>query len=194
MWGEERGLIPINQASQFGNVLPESIRKFTFSWKGEWSMADIGRYTAVATLAYGSESRQFASMQTEFWVIPFKLLFGILHGLVGEKFRAQKAVKLHTPVTRGYVDLKLHLATAKDALGYLRQILVFIKKYQLFFIGILVIGIFIGVIAWYVGSATTNQRNYEVVYENADSNVTLTSEEIIYNQLRNERKLSQFTV
>ena len=231
MWGEERGLIPINQASQFGNVLPESIRKFTFSWKGEWSMADIGRYTAVATLAYGSESRQFASMQTEFWVIPFKLLFGILlglilfgaliswfvrlyvrhmlvmaginveeyqaakkNGLVVEKFRAQKAVKLHTPVTRGYVDLKLHLATAKDALGYLRQILVFIKKYQLFFIGILVIGIFIGFIAWYVGSATTNQRNYEVVYENADSNVTLTSEEIIYNQLRNERKLSQFTV
>ena len=231
MWGEERGLIPINQASQFGNVLPESIRKFTFSWKGEWSIADIGRYTAVATLGYGSESRQFASMQTEFWVIPFKLLFGILlglvlfgaliswfvrlyvrhmlvmaginveeyqaakkNGLVVEKFRSQKEVKIHTPVARGYVDLKTHLAAAKDALGFLKQFLVFIKKYQLFFIGILVIGVFIFIVVWYIKGATTDQRGYEVVYENTDSNVTLSSEEIIYNQLRNERKLSQFTI
>jgi len=194
-------------------------------------MADIGRYTAVATLAYGSESRQFASMQTEFWVIPFKLLFGILlglvlfgaliswfvrlyvrhmlvmaginveeyqaakkNGLVVEKFRSQKEVKIHTPVARGYVDLKTHLAAAKDAFGFLRQFLVFIKKYQLFFIGILVIGVFIFIIVWYIKSATTDQRSYEVVYENTDSNVTLSSEEIIYNQLRNERKLSQFTI
>ena len=74
--GQERGIIPINQASQFGNVLPESIRKFTFTWKGEWSVSDIGRYTAMATLAYGSEERQFASAKTYFWVIPVKLLLG----------------------------------------------------------------------------------------------------------------------
>lgn len=77
MWGQERGVIPINQASQFGNVLPETIRLFTFNWKGEWSISDIGRYTAVATLAYGSEERQFASAKTTFWVIPYKLLIGI---------------------------------------------------------------------------------------------------------------------
>jgi hypothetical protein len=81
MWGQERGLIPINQGSQFGNVLPESIRKFTFAWKGEWSVSDIGRYSAVATLAYGTESRQFASAKTYFWVIPYKLLLGIFIGL-----------------------------------------------------------------------------------------------------------------
>lgn len=78
MWGQERGIIPINQASQFGNVLPESIRKFTFNWKGEWSISDIGRYTAEATLAYGAEERQFASAKTIFWVIPFKLILGIV--------------------------------------------------------------------------------------------------------------------
>lgn len=231
MWGEERGLIPINQSSQFGNVLPETIRKFTFSWKGEWSMADIGRYTAVATLAYGNESRQFTSMQTEFWVIPFKLLFGILlglvlfgaliswfvrlyvrhmlvmaginieeyqaakkNGLVVEKFRAQKAVRIHTPVTHGYVDFKQHLAKAKDLFGYFRQSWFFIQKYQLFFIGIGVIVVFVSIIVWYIASATTDQRGYEIVYENADSNVTLSSEEIIYNQLRSERKLNEFTV
>ena len=77
MWGEERGVVPINQNSSFGNVLPESVRKFNFSWKGEWSIADIGRYTAIATLAYGADDRQFASAETTFWVIPFKLLLGI---------------------------------------------------------------------------------------------------------------------
>ena len=81
MWGEVRGVIPINQSTQFGNVLPESIRKFNFSWKGEWSVSDIGRYTALATLAYGTEARQFSSLDTTFWVIPFKLLFGIFLGL-----------------------------------------------------------------------------------------------------------------
>ena len=46
MWGKERGVIPINQHSNFGNVLPSSIRKFEFSWAGEPSLADIGHYTA----------------------------------------------------------------------------------------------------------------------------------------------------
>ncbi len=81
MWGEERGVVPINQNSSFGNVLPESIRKFDFAWKGEWSIADMGRYTAIATLAYGSDDRQFSSAVVNFWVIPFKLLFGLLVGL-----------------------------------------------------------------------------------------------------------------
>lgn len=231
MWGQERGLIPINQTSQFGNVLPESIRKFTFSWKGEWSMSDIGRYTAVATLAYGNESRKFTSMQTEFWVIPFKLLFGILlglvlfgaliswfvrlyvrhmlvmaginieeyqaakkNGLVVEKFQARNNVKLHTPVARGYVDFKQHIAKAKDVFGYLKQFWVFIQKYQLFFIGVAVIVAFVSVIVWFIANATTDQRGYEVVYENTDSNITLSSEEIIYNQLRSERRLNEFSV
>jgi len=231
MWGQERGIIPINQSSQFGNVLPESIRKFTFSWKGEWSMADIGRYTAVATLAYGSESRQFTSLQTEFWVIPFKLLFGILlglvvfgaliswfvrlyvrhmltmaginveeyqaakrDGLVVERFRAQSTVKIHTPVTTGFIDFKQHLARAKDWLGFIQQLILFVRKYQLFFIAVVVIAVFIGAIAWYITNANTDQRSYEVVYENADSSVVLSSEDIIYNQLRSERRLTDFTV
>lgn len=78
MWGEERGIIPINQSTNFGNVLPESIRKFTFTWKGEWSISDIGRYTAVVTLGYGTDERQFTSSKTVFWIIPFTLIFWIL--------------------------------------------------------------------------------------------------------------------
>lgn len=82
MWGEERGVIPINQYSNFSYVLRESIKRFSLSWKGEWSAADIGRYTAEATLGYGTDNRQFTSAKTYFWVLPFKLLFGVISGLV----------------------------------------------------------------------------------------------------------------
>lgn len=81
MWGEERGVIPINQDTNYGKVLPESTRNYTFLWKGEWSVADIGRYSAVATLGYGDEEKQFSSAKTYFWVLPIKLLLGVFVGL-----------------------------------------------------------------------------------------------------------------
>lgn len=81
MWGQERGVIPINRQSHFGNVLPNSIRKFNFVWTGEWALADIGRYSAVATLGYGTDVRKFVSSKTYFWVIPLKEFAFILLGL-----------------------------------------------------------------------------------------------------------------
>lgn len=78
MWGQERGIVPINKRSLFGNVLPESIRKYVFTWSGDWSLADMGRYTAIATLAYGENEKQFASSETYFWVIPWKALLVII--------------------------------------------------------------------------------------------------------------------
>jgi len=86
MWGQERGFIPVNQNSHYGKVPhkthgSDGIRKFTFNWRGEWSISDIGRYKAVATLAYGSESRQTVSSETTFWVIPLKLFLGIIGGI-----------------------------------------------------------------------------------------------------------------
>ncbi len=82
MWGEERGTIPINQYTNFGNVLPDSIRKFLFTWKGEWSPSDIGRYTAIATLGYGSDEKKFTSAETVFWVLPLKFMSLVMIGLV----------------------------------------------------------------------------------------------------------------
>ena len=81
MWGEERGVIPINRQSHFGNVLPNSVRKFSFSWSGEWALADIGRYSAQVTLGYGIDGRKFVSQKTYFWVVPIKQLTIILLGL-----------------------------------------------------------------------------------------------------------------
>ncbi|MBI2120473.1 MAG: hypothetical protein HYT94_02505 [Parcubacteria group bacterium] len=70
MWGKERGRISINQESDFGNVLPQSIRKFTFEWAGEPSFFDLGRYKAVATLAFGEKEKKTVYRAAAFWVIP----------------------------------------------------------------------------------------------------------------------------
>lgn len=78
MWGEERGVIPINQQTHFGNVLPKSIRQFAFSWNGEYSLFDIGRYKAIATLGYGQEEKNFATATTYFWIIPLQQILIVL--------------------------------------------------------------------------------------------------------------------
>ena len=106
MWGQERGTIPINQQALFGQVLPNSVRKFAFQWSSEWSISDIGRYTAVATLAYGTDKRQFMSADTAFWIIPWKFLLLIVVVVGGFVALVTWAIKL-------YVRHMLRLAGVK---------------------------------------------------------------------------------
>ncbi len=72
MWGTERGTIPVNYQTHYGNVLPGTIRDFTFSWKSDFKMTDIGRYKAIATLAYGEDEIKNVTSIAYFWVIPVK--------------------------------------------------------------------------------------------------------------------------
>jgi hypothetical protein len=72
MWGTERGSIPINYQTKFGNVLPQSIRDFSLAWKSDFSITDVGRYKAVATLGYGESDIKNTTSTTYFWVIPVK--------------------------------------------------------------------------------------------------------------------------
>ena len=81
MWGRERGKIPINQETQFGNVLPGQTRKFAFEWKGEENLFESGRYLARATLSYGRAERQNITRETAFWVIPVKPLLIFFGGV-----------------------------------------------------------------------------------------------------------------
>lgn len=85
MWGTERGNIPINNRSNYGNVLPTSIRDFRFTWKGEQSITDIGRYKAVAVLGYGEDGIKSADSTVYFWVIPVKatlITLGVLFAFI----------------------------------------------------------------------------------------------------------------
>ncbi len=78
MWGKKRGIVPVNQKTTFGNVLPNTVRKFDFVWRGEGSPLEIGRYRAVTTLSYGNDQRRNISAATAFWVVPFVPVLSIL--------------------------------------------------------------------------------------------------------------------
>lgn len=81
MWGTERGKIPVNNNTQFGNVMPKSIRAYEFTWKSDFKITDIGRYKAIATLGYGENGVQSTDATTYFWVVPVKgtlITLGIL--------------------------------------------------------------------------------------------------------------------
>lgn len=82
MWGKERGRILINQEQDFGNVLPQSIRKFTFEWAGEQNFFDVGRYKAIATLAFGEKEKKTVYREADFWVIPVAPALKILAFLI----------------------------------------------------------------------------------------------------------------
>ncbi|MFZ2253490.1 MAG: hypothetical protein WAW13_04995 [Minisyncoccia bacterium] len=72
MWGTIKGKIPVNYQTHFGNVLPMSIRDFKFAWNSDFRISDIGRYKAVATLAYGENNIKSISSIAYFWVVPIK--------------------------------------------------------------------------------------------------------------------------
>lgn len=95
MWGKERGKIPINHRTHFGNVLPDSIRAFNFTWSGEQSITDIGRYKAIVSLGYGVGSTKFSSATAYFWVIPVKSTLITIGGFLLIIFLISRAIKLY---------------------------------------------------------------------------------------------------
>jgi hypothetical protein len=110
MWDEKRGTIPINSGNnQFGNVLPDSFRVFSFRWEGENSVFEAGRYTANITLAYGTDGSKHVSDTITFWVlplIPILTVLGIILTLIMVFFGA---IRLY---------IKRVLAYEKNRLGF----------------------------------------------------------------------------
>ena len=103
MWGKKRGTIPINTQTHFGNVLPNSVRKFEFSWEGEQTVSDIGRYKAEASLAYGFDTKKFETQELYFWVVPLKPMLLTLATIIA-------IVWLLIWMVRSYVRRMLSLA------------------------------------------------------------------------------------
>lgn len=72
IFGNSVGTIAVNDSKS--NVLPNSIRHFDNSYDSNWM---FGRYTANLTLGYGTTGQAITGTIT-FWVIPYKLILGIL--------------------------------------------------------------------------------------------------------------------
>ncbi len=112
MWGKERGKILINQKTHFGNVLSKSVRKFEFEWQGEAHPLEVGRYTAVVTLAFGKEARQNISATTYFWVVPLKSTLGILGSFIAFILFMAWAIRAY---------IKRVLEIEKGSIGFIPQ-------------------------------------------------------------------------
>lgn len=83
MYGKERGNISFNQTTEYGNILPQSSRKWNFTWEGKESFFEIGRYQAILTLIYGNEIENKETREIYFWIVPLAplmLIFGVFLG------------------------------------------------------------------------------------------------------------------
>lgn len=216
MWGQERGRVPINQKTLFGNVMRESIRSFNFSWEGEWSPVDIGRYRAEATLAYGEDARKFTYSETSFWLIPWRALLGIilvlsviavlLAWLVKLYVRRMLSIAGYTEesavITQSVVPVKSKQVSVMapieagilDLRSRLRTkdtrkmdvLIDYIFEYKLFFIGLLIVLIVIYLATWFVGAVSEDKRAFEVTVSGLEQDVTVNSESLEYQEQQSE--------
>lgn len=96
MFGKKRGFIPINQdTGEYGNVLPDSIREFTFVWDADAGFWDIGRYRAEATIGYGQNAKQFTTSALYFYILPFRPLLQVIGGFLALIFFIGWALRLY---------------------------------------------------------------------------------------------------
>jgi hypothetical protein len=94
MFGKTIGAVNINMSQR--NILPDSIRKFSEPLdKGVLGTKRLfGRYTATMTLTYGSK-KQTLTAKTSFWIIPYKLIAGIIIFLIGVFFGLRHVIRRH---------------------------------------------------------------------------------------------------
>jgi len=74
MFGSEKGNIKLNENTEFGNVLPESVRTWNFEWTGEKRITAMGRYRATLVLSYGDRASETLDHTLYFWVVYPKIL------------------------------------------------------------------------------------------------------------------------
>ena len=79
LWGETRAVFPINQKSNFGNVLPNSEKVWDYSWHGSSTLMDAGRLRADLVIGFGEEVPQTDTRTVYFWTFnlkPTAIVFG----------------------------------------------------------------------------------------------------------------------
>lgn len=209
MWGKQRGFLPINQNSQYGNVLPETIRKFEFSWVGEASLADIGRYKAEVIVGYGNESWRTLTQDVYFWVIPIKLTLLFIFAIAVLIYLIRWAIRSYirrTLLMAGIdpeerrrereagsvvMNKKVSLEKASDtsessttrAITFFGLLLEFVKNYRYFFVGIPSTFLLLGALFWFLSGALSSERGFEATITQGDNEISVNSETLYKEEL-----------
>jgi len=82
IFGSVSDPIKINQQTEFGNVLPNDIRRWEFKWNAGDNWWNMGRYRADLMLTYGEQSKETAGQYFYFWIIKWKPLAIIIGSLL----------------------------------------------------------------------------------------------------------------
>ena len=195
MWGNQRGVIPVNTRGQFGNVLPNSSRSFAFRWEGDGSLFEAGKYTANVTLAYGADGSRYVSETVGFWVlpiVPFLIVLGVILFLtlifVGfirfyvkrvlayekkrlgiEKERSVRTISIESlkaPIRDSVIDMKKGLKEEKEKGGPKEVLWKMISRYRLLVFVFFAV-IFLGLcIYFFISVGTSSNFNFKIFEEN----------------------------
>lgn len=115
MWGEEKATLPFNEnQGNFGNVLPQSTRKWNLEWNGKVSLAQMGRYKASVVIAYGEEIKENIDKDTYFWIINFKII-GLISGVLALVI-IMIVLMVKLSIKRALKDTQKMLVKSEDAL------------------------------------------------------------------------------
>lgn len=176
MWGKERGVIPINQGTTFGNVLPKSIRRYDFKWSGEFSPFEIGRYKAVLTLGYGSDVVRTTSAVTYFWVVPVvpvaTTLAVVLLFIFSTVFFIRRYIRKVLRAEQSRLGVVVSEEAPARARTKNRSEHTHIGGYRIMFALAIYIVVSVAVFAWYFGEALVDTRTYtatELTQETLDN-------------------------
>jgi hypothetical protein len=175
MWGKERGVIPVNQGTAFGNVLPKSIRQYDFRWSGDFSPFDIGRYRAVVTLGYGSEVTRTTNAATYFWVVPVVpvalTLGGILFFILSSVYVIRRYIRNVLIIEQRRLGI-VHPPTGTRRVERNHgSVYTRIIRFRIGVALLLYVGVSVGLFVWYFGEALVSTRSYTVEELRVDGGV-----------------------
>jgi hypothetical protein len=72
IFGQKRRSILINNLADYGNVLPNSTKRWEFDWQGESSLFDAGLLRADLNMNYGEDDKQSLVRSISFWSFDLK--------------------------------------------------------------------------------------------------------------------------
>lgn len=223
MWGEERGVIPVNQKvphkQKISDFEFDGIRKLSFSWLGEGSLFDIGRYKAIATLAYGTEESHTISAKTNFWILPIKFIFISIFGFILVILIISWLIKLYikrvlekaglgvnyqpNDFNRKVNDTDLDLSGKIENLSLKQTISIeekpkfdsakiidfYLKNKKAISFGFIAL-ILLFCLVIFMKELKVKNRSFEIISNDIGQGTRLSSEDIIYNQLLSENNLN----
>lgn len=79
MYGKQVGTFIMNEKND--PVFPGSVRSFESMWN--YDGFAIGRYQASVSIVYGDEEKRTITGVTSFWVLPLKLIGGVIGSILG---------------------------------------------------------------------------------------------------------------